>query len=251
MPVGTVTPGSLVTVTPDSTPSLYTSLQAPSSTMGVSAAHLQALTLAALNIQKTATARDTLTGSDLLYYVNSAVNYLSMQSSSSACRVHVRETCPQNAILVISNDTAHDVAVRHGGDSFLMNLPPHCVGFFRCDVSLDELVWLGDCARNGSRCVPYFRTIASQPSNNVWDYTPVSTESTILFGSGLSAGVILTIAYGPTGVGHAGDKVRVMNQSSYTITVKNTGNVTMASVTTLTNQIFIMNDSGTWELTSA
>jgi hypothetical protein len=52
MPIGPITPGSPVTVTPDASPSLYASVQAPTATMPILGAHLQALTLVLLNIQK-------------------------------------------------------------------------------------------------------------------------------------------------------------------------------------------------------
>jgi hypothetical protein len=49
MPIGTIYPGSYVDVTADSSPSALTTLQAPTATTPVSAAHLQALTLAVVN----------------------------------------------------------------------------------------------------------------------------------------------------------------------------------------------------------
>jgi len=53
MPIGTITPGSYVTVTPDgSIPAPYASFTAPSATMPVIASDIQALTLMALNIGK-------------------------------------------------------------------------------------------------------------------------------------------------------------------------------------------------------
>lgn len=52
MPIGPITPGSYVTVTPDASPGLYTSVQAPTATMPVVGADIQALTLVSLNIQK-------------------------------------------------------------------------------------------------------------------------------------------------------------------------------------------------------
>ena len=52
MPIGPITPGSYVTVTPDASPlTKYASLQAPTATMDVTAADIQALTLALLNVQ--------------------------------------------------------------------------------------------------------------------------------------------------------------------------------------------------------
>jgi hypothetical protein len=52
MPIGPITPGSPVTVTPDVSPTPYASIQAPTATMPILAAHLQFLTLVLLNIQK-------------------------------------------------------------------------------------------------------------------------------------------------------------------------------------------------------
>lgn len=52
MPIGPITPGDPVTVTPDVSPTLYGSIQAPTATMPILGAHLQALTLVLLNIQK-------------------------------------------------------------------------------------------------------------------------------------------------------------------------------------------------------
>ena len=52
MPIGPITPGSPVTVTPDASPTLYSSIQAPTATMPILGAHLQFLTLVLLNIQK-------------------------------------------------------------------------------------------------------------------------------------------------------------------------------------------------------
>lgn len=52
MPIGPITPGSPVTVTPDASPTEYASVQAPTATMPVVGGDLQALTLVALNIQK-------------------------------------------------------------------------------------------------------------------------------------------------------------------------------------------------------
>jgi hypothetical protein len=53
MPIGTVTPGEPVTITPDSPPvSPYASLQMPSPTEGVSVSDIHALALAILNIQQ-------------------------------------------------------------------------------------------------------------------------------------------------------------------------------------------------------
>jgi hypothetical protein len=51
MPIGPITPGSYVTVTPDSVVSQYTSVQAPSATMPVIASDIQDLTLVVLNVQ--------------------------------------------------------------------------------------------------------------------------------------------------------------------------------------------------------
>lgn len=53
MPIGPITPGSFVTVTPDFAPGVYTSLPAPTATMLVRGSDIQNLTLAVLNIQKT------------------------------------------------------------------------------------------------------------------------------------------------------------------------------------------------------
>jgi len=52
MPIGPITPGSYVTVAPDASLSAYTSLQAPTATMGVVASDIQALTLVILNVQE-------------------------------------------------------------------------------------------------------------------------------------------------------------------------------------------------------
>src|SRR6185369_3140949 len=53
MPIGPITPGSPVVVTPDASPlTRLASMTAPTATMGVSAAHIQALTLALLNLQE-------------------------------------------------------------------------------------------------------------------------------------------------------------------------------------------------------
>jgi hypothetical protein len=52
MPVGPITPGSPVVVTPDPSPlARLASMMAPTATMAVTAAHIQALTLALLNVQ--------------------------------------------------------------------------------------------------------------------------------------------------------------------------------------------------------
>lgn len=51
MPIGPITPGNYVTVTPDVSLAQYSSVQAPSPTMPVVSADIQALTLVALNIQ--------------------------------------------------------------------------------------------------------------------------------------------------------------------------------------------------------
>jgi len=51
MPIGPITPGNYVTVTPDVSLSQYASVQAPTATMPVIGADIQALTLVALNIQ--------------------------------------------------------------------------------------------------------------------------------------------------------------------------------------------------------
>jgi hypothetical protein len=51
MPIGPITPGSFVTVTPDVIGAPYASLQAPTATMPVVGSDLQALTLVTLNIQ--------------------------------------------------------------------------------------------------------------------------------------------------------------------------------------------------------
>ncbi|HMI84876.1 MAG TPA: hypothetical protein VK550_12335 [Polyangiaceae bacterium] len=51
MPIGPITPGDPVTVSPDASLSPYASMQAPTATMVVVAADIQALTLALLNVQ--------------------------------------------------------------------------------------------------------------------------------------------------------------------------------------------------------
>lgn len=51
MPIGPITPGSPVTVTPDVVLAQYSSVQAPTATMVVVGADLQALTLVVLNVQ--------------------------------------------------------------------------------------------------------------------------------------------------------------------------------------------------------
>jgi hypothetical protein len=51
MPIGPITPGSFVTVTPDVILTSYASVQAPTATMPVVGADLQAVTLVVLNIQ--------------------------------------------------------------------------------------------------------------------------------------------------------------------------------------------------------
>ncbi len=52
MPIGPITPGSYVTVTPDTVVSEYTSVQAPTATMPVIGSDIQELTLVVLNVQK-------------------------------------------------------------------------------------------------------------------------------------------------------------------------------------------------------
>lgn len=51
MPIGPITPGNYVTVTPDVSLSQYASVQAPTATMPVIGADIQALTLVTLNVQ--------------------------------------------------------------------------------------------------------------------------------------------------------------------------------------------------------
>jgi hypothetical protein len=51
MPIGPITPGNYVTVTPDLALAQYASMQAPTATMGVTAADIQALTLIVINVQ--------------------------------------------------------------------------------------------------------------------------------------------------------------------------------------------------------
>jgi hypothetical protein len=52
MPIGPITPGTYVAVTPDASPAAYTSIQAPTATMPVIGADIQELTLALLNVQQ-------------------------------------------------------------------------------------------------------------------------------------------------------------------------------------------------------
>ena len=52
MPIGTITPGEYVTVTPDASPAAFSSLQTPTTTITIQAAHIQSLTLSLLNAQK-------------------------------------------------------------------------------------------------------------------------------------------------------------------------------------------------------
>ncbi len=56
MPIGPITPGSYVTVTPDATPAPLASLQAPTATMPVTAVDIQALGLELLNARTEQTA---------------------------------------------------------------------------------------------------------------------------------------------------------------------------------------------------
>jgi hypothetical protein len=51
MPIGPITPGTYVDVTPDASPAPYTSIQAPTATMPVIGADIQELTLKLLNVQ--------------------------------------------------------------------------------------------------------------------------------------------------------------------------------------------------------
>jgi hypothetical protein len=83
MPIGPITPGAFVTVTPDSPlPGIYASVQAPTATMVVQGAHLQALTLVVLNVQdylneiKLDLAGGTMTGSLTLDNANVPVGKL-------------------------------------------------------------------------------------------------------------------------------------------------------------------------------
>lgn len=186
MPVGTISPGSAVTVTPDDPPIAYTSIEVPSPTMPVVAANVQALALQMMNFcMRNNIKRTAVAGTETTWTIKRGIEvYAATLAASQVVKVAV--ALAGTTLLVYRTDLLTDFTLtihQPNGSDVLVVLEAFDWAILTSNGTTWEVAGFGATSRQGMKPLdrPDLIELVDAPSNTI--YLFLAPDTTILIAS--------------------------------------------------------------------